>query len=147
MKGREANTTIEMDEVSVHEWKEDDKQQVPLFALKMASPEGPIVSSARIGDRPVVEKVVVQKPYFNKEVETIPMIIYLTPEAKQLWSDQFNPDEEIKSIDIALVVDGVVYQKTTFTSLHGVTNNSFHIMREWSSKEELDAFCERLIQQ
>ena len=147
MKGREANTTIEMDEVSVHEWKEDDKQQVPLFALKMASPEGPIVSSARIGDKPVVEKVVVQKPYFNEEVETIPMIIYLTPEAKQLWSDQFNPDEEIKSIDIALVVDGVVYQKTTFTSLHGVTNNSFYIMREWSSKEELEAFCEQLIRQ
>ena len=147
MKGREANTAIEMDEISVHEWKEDDKQQVPLFALKMASPEGPIVSSARIGDKPVVEKVVVQKPYFNKEVETIPMIIYLTPEAKQLWSDQFNPDEEMKSIDIALVVDGVVYQKTTFTSLHGVTNNSFYIMREWSSKEELEAFCERLIRQ
>ena len=147
MKGREANTTIEMDEISVHEWKEDDKQQVPLFALKMASPEGPIVSSARIGDKPVVEKVVVQKPYFNKEVETIPMIIYLTPEAKQLWSEQFNPNEEMKSIDIALVVDGVVYQKTTFTSLHGVTNNSFYIMREWSSKEELEAFCERLIRQ
>ena len=147
MKGREANTTIEVDEISVHEWKEDDKQQVPLFALKMASPEGPIVNSARIGDKPVVEKVVVQKPYFNKEVETIPMIIYLTPEAKQLWSEQFNPNEEMKSIDIALVVDGVVYQKTTFTSIQGVTNNSFFIMREWSSKEELDAFCERLIRQ
>lgn len=147
MKGRETNTTIEMDEVSVHEWKKDDKQQVPLFALKMASPEGPIVSSSRIGDKPVVEKVVVQKPYFDMEVETIPIIIYLTPEAKQLWSERFNPNEKIKSINIALVVDGVVYQKTTFTSLSGVTNNSFYIMREWSSKEELEAFCERLIRQ
>ena len=126
---------------------DDDGQTVNLYALKMASPEGPLVSSKRLGGKPVVKQITVRESKIDHGEETIPVLLFLTPEAKQLWSEQFDPNEEIKSIDIALVVDGVVYQKTTFTSLHGVTNNSFYIMREWSSKEELDAFCERLIRQ
>ena len=120
-------------------------KSVQLYALRMASPEGPMVSSARIGGKPVVEKVVLKEPYLNNEDEAIPLLFYLTPEAKQLWSENFNPNEEVKSIDIAFVVDGVVYWKTNFTSLQGVVGRSFFIKRKWSSKEELDDFCKRLV--
>ena len=125
----------------------DDEAQVQLYALKMNSPEGPIVSSARIGGTPVVEEVVTRESVFNKDkVEEIPVIIRLTPEAGQLWHDYFQTGEEIKSLDIALVVDGMVYHKTNFTSLHGVTNKSFSIGWIWR-KDKLDDFCERLIRQ
>lgn len=125
----------------------DNEAQVQLYALKMNSPEGPIVSSARIGGKPVVEEVVARESVFNKDQEEkIPVIIRLTPEAGQLWHDYFQTGEEIKSLDIALVVDGMVYHKTNFTSLHGVTNKSFSFGWIWR-KDKLDDFCKRLVKQ
>ena len=125
----------------------DNEAQVQLYALKMNSPEGPIVSSARIGGKPVVEEVVARESVFNKDQEEkIPVIIRLTPEAGQLWHDYFQTGEKIKSLDIALVVDGMVYHKTNFTSLQGVTNKSFSFGWIWR-KDKLDDFCERLIRQ
>ena len=124
----------------------DDGETVNLYALKMASPEGPLVSSKRLGGKPVVEKIRVREPQIDRGEETIPVVIFLTPEAKQLWSEQFDPNEETKSIDIALVIDGVVYKRLNFTSLHGVTNNSFFIHWKWG-KDKLDDFCARLIKQ
>lgn len=125
----------------------DNEAQVQLYALKMNSPEGPIVSSVRIGGKPVVEEVVARESVFNKDQEEkIPVIIRLTPEAGQLWHDYFQTGEEIKSLDIALVVDGMVYHKTNFTSLHGVTNKSFSFGWIWR-KDKLDDFCKRLIRQ
>lgn len=124
----------------------DDGETVNLYALKMASPEGPLVSSKRLGGKPVVEKIRVREPQIDRGEETIPVVIFLTPEAKQLWSEQFDPNEETKSIDIALVIDGVVYKRLKFTSLHGVTNNSFFIHWKWG-KDKLDDFCARLIKQ
>ena len=124
----------------------DDGETVNLYALKMASPEGPLVSSKRLGGKPVVEKIRVREPQIDRGEETIPVVIFLTPEAKQLWSEQFDPNEETKSIDIALVIDGMVYHKTNFTSLHGVTNKSFSIGWIWR-KDKLDDFCARLMKQ
>lgn len=124
----------------------DDGETVNLYALKMASPEGPLVSSKRLGGKPVVEKIRVREPKIDHGEETIPVVLFLTPEAKQLWSEQFDPKEESKSIDIALVVDGVVYRNLNFTSLQGVTNNSFFIHWKWG-KDKLDDFCTRLIRQ
>ena len=124
----------------------DDGETVNLYALKMASPEGPLVSSKRLGGKPVVEKIRVREPQIDRGEETIPVVIFLTPEAKQLWSEQFDPNEETKSIDIALVIDGVVYKRLKFTSLHGVTNNSFFIHWKWG-KDKLDDFCARLMKQ
>ena len=124
----------------------DDGKTVNLYALKMASPEGPLVSSKRIGGKPVVEKIRVREPKIDLGEETIPVVIFLTPEAKQLWSEQFDPNEETKSIDIALVIDGVVYRRLNFISLQGVTNNSFFIHWKWR-KDKLDDFCTRLMKQ
>ena len=112
----------------------------------MASPEGPLVSSKRLGGKPVVEKIRVREPKIDHGEETIPVVIFLTPEAKQLWSEQFDPNEETKSIDIALVIDGVVYRRLNFISLQGVTNNSFFIHWKWG-KDKLDDFCARLMKQ
>ena len=151
MKEQQQKASIEVSDEAIHSWRQDenDPEAVKIYLLKKNSEEGPIVSSSCIGGKPVVEKVVVQKPYFNNELEIIPMVIYLTPEARQLFSEcvKTMPGNGIKSIDIALVVDGVVYQKINFTSIQNVTPNAFYIMREWSSKEELDAFCERLVRQ
>ena len=124
----------------------DDGKTVNLYALKMASPEGPVVSSKRLGGKPVVEKIRVREPQIDRGEETIPVVIFLTPEAKQLWSEQFDPNEETKSIDIALVIDGVVYRRLNFISLQGVTNNSFFIHWTWG-KDKLDDFCARLMKQ
>ena len=124
----------------------DDGKTVNLYALKMASPEGPLVSSKRIGGKPVVERIKVREPKIDHGEETIPVVIFLTPEAKQLWSEQFDPNEETKSIDIALVIDGVVYKRLNFISLQGVTNNSFFIHWKWG-KDKLDDFCARLMKQ
>jgi hypothetical protein len=124
----------------------DEGETVNLYALKMASPEGPLVSSKRLGGKPVVEKIRVREPQIDHGEETIPVVIFLTPEAKQLWSEQFDPNEETKSIDIALVIDGVVYKRLNFTSLQGVTNNSFFIHWKWG-KDKLDDFCARLMKQ
>ena len=124
----------------------DDGKTVNLYALKMASPEGPLVSSKRLGGKPVVEKIRVREPKIDHGEETIPVVIFLTPEAKQLWSEQFDPNEETKSIDIALVIDGVVYRRLNFISLQGVTNNSFFIHWKWG-KDKLEDFCARLIKQ
>ena len=124
----------------------DEGETVNLYALKMASPEGPLVSSKRLGGKPVVEKIRVREPQIDHGEETIPVVIFLTSEAKQLWSEQFDPNEETKSIDIALVIDGVVYKRLNFTSLQGVTNNSFFIHWKWG-KDKLDDFCARLMKQ
>ena len=102
--------------------------------------------SKRLGGKPVVEKIRVREPQIDRGEETIPVVIFLTPEAKQLWSEQFDPNEETKSIDIALIIDGVVYKRLNFTSLHGVTNNSFFIHWKWG-KDKLDDFCTRLMKQ
>ena len=63
----------------------DDGQTVNLYALKMASPEGPIVSSKRIDGKPVVKQITVREPKVDHGEETIPVLFFLTPEAKQLW--------------------------------------------------------------
>ena len=42
-------------------------------------------------------------------------------------------------------MDGVVIQD--WQVMCGIENGKFMIMREWSSKEEIDTFCNRLIKQ
>jgi len=145
MREKESTATIALDETSVHEWKEDEGPQVKLYALKMTSPEGPIISSARIGGKPVLEKIVVQEPRFDKKKwEIIPVNLYLSPEASQLWEEYAKTDKEEHWMDVAVVVDGEVYQQMHIGSLQGVVTNKFFIWRPWE-KDELKEFCNRLI--
>ena len=121
---------------------EDPSDEVRLYVLKKNSQEGPAISSAILGGKPMVKKIVVTKPCKYPSNGSIPMIVVLTPEASQLWY-QFTT--QIAGHRAVLTLDDMVIQD--WKVMCGLDNDSFFIMREWSSKEELDAFCEQLIRQ
>lgn len=121
---------------------EDPSDEVRLYVLKKNSQEGPAISSAILGGKPMVKKIVVTKPCKYPSNGSIPMIVVLTPEASQLWY-QFTT--QIAGHRAVLTLDDMVIQD--WKVMCGLDNGSFFIMREWSSKEELDAFCEQLIRQ
>ena len=142
MVAKEKPTTIGLDATSVHEWKEVEKDQTRMYRLKKTTSEGPAISSAIIGDNPLIQKVEVTRPSKYPSTESVPMIVYLTPEASKLWY-QFTTD--VTGLRAALTLDGVVIQD--WQVMCGLENGSFFIMGKWESKEELEAFCERLIRQ
>ena len=126
----------------IHSWKQDENNpdEVKLYLLKMNSPEGPVISSAVLGGKPIVDKVVVTKPNKYPSVGSVPMIVWMTPEAGQLWHEFI---KHLTGKRGAVSINGVVIQE--WKIMHG--NYCFFIMREWSSKEELEAFCEQLVRQ
>ena len=121
---------------------EDPSDEVRLYVLKKNSQEGPAISSAILGGKPMVKKIVVTKPCKYPSNGSIPMIVVLTPEASQLWY-QFTT--QIAGHRAVLTLDDMVIQD--WKVMCGLDNGSFFIMKEWSSKEELEAFCEQLIRQ
>ena len=142
MESKERPTTLGLDEASIHEWKEEEKPQAKVYMLKKTTPEGPAISSAIMGGKPLVQKVVVNRPSKYPTSESVPIIVKMTPEATQLWH-QFTT--ELTGRQAALSLDGIVFQEWKIQS--GIGNGSFFIMKKWSSKEELDAFCKQLIRQ
>ena len=142
MVANERPTTLGLDETSIHEWKEEEKPQAKVFMLKRATPEGPAISAAILGGKPIVQKVVVNRPRKYPTSESVPIIVNMTPEATQLWY-QFTT--ETTGHQAALSLDGVVFQEWKIQS--GIGNGCFFIMKQWSSKEELESFCNRLIKQ
>ena len=121
---------------------EDPSDEVRLYVLKKNSQEGPAISTEVLGGKPMVQRVEVTKPSKYPSNGSIPMIVVLTPEASQLWY-QFTT--QIAGHRAVLTLDDMVIQD--WKVMCGLDNGSFFIMREWSSKEELDAFCEQLIRQ
>ena len=113
-----------------------------LYALKKTTPEGPAISSAVLGGKPMVVKVTSNCPRRYLNTEQVPIIVFLTPEASRLWY-QFT--SEMRGGKAALTLDGKIIQE--WMIMQGLDNGSFFIMRDWSSKEELKAFCKRLIKQ
>ena len=116
---------------------EDPSDEVRIYVLKKNSQEGPAISSAILGGKPMVKKIVVTKPSKYPSNGSIPMIVVLTPEARQLWSEFTKQPTGKRGV---VTMDGVVVQEC-------LENGCFPIMKEWTSKEELDAFCEQLIRQ
>ena len=139
MRGQQQKVKIEVGNEAIHSWRQDENnpEEVRLYLLKKNSQEGPAISSAILGGKPMVKKIVVTKPYKYPSNGSVPMIVVLTPEARQLWSEF---TKQLIGKRGAVTIDGVVVQEC-------LENGCFPIMREWSSKEELDAFCERLIRQ
>ena len=90
----------------------------------------------------MVAKMVCTHPRKYPNTEPVPMIVYLTPEAAQLWH-QFTT--EVTGHRAALVMDNVVIQD--WKVMCGIENGTFFIMDTWSSKEEMRAFCDRMIKQ
>lgn len=121
---------------------EDPSDEVRLYVLKKNSQEGPAISSAILGGKPMVQRVDVTKPTKYPSNVSVPMIVWLTPEAGQLWHEY---TKRLTGKRGAVSIDGVVVQE--WKIMRNLDNGCFFIMREWSSKEELEAFCEQLIKQ
>lgn len=119
-------------------WVEDEQQRI--YALKKTTPEGPAISSAVIGGKPVIQKVV-HESYRN----TTPMSVHMTPEAAKLWLDLTKKAEQNGPFRCVLSYDGIVYQD--WKVMCGIPGGSFFIMKHWSSKQEFKKFCKDLIKQ
>ena len=113
-----------------------------LYVLKKTTPEGPAISSAVLHGKPMVACVTVTYPHGYPNNDPLQLFVFMTSEARQLW---YRFTTEITGHRTAIVMDGVVIQD--WQVMCGIDNGKFMIMREWSSKEELEAFCERLIRQ
>ena len=142
MTARNSNVAVEMDEESTHAWKENEVQQVRLYALKKTTSEGPAISSAVLDGKPMVAYAVFTHPHKFRNAEPVPIFVFLTSEARQLWY-QFTT--KITGRRVAIVMDDVVIQD--WQVMCGIENGKLMIMREWSSKDEMEAFCEQLIRQ
>ena len=144
MRGQQRKVTIEVGNEAKHSWRQDENnlEEVRLYCMKKNSQEGPAISSAILGGKPMVQRVDVTKPTKYPSNVSVPMIVWLTPEAGQLWLEF---TKHLTGKRGAVSIDGVVVQEWKIMS--NLENGCFFIMREWSSKEELEAFCEQLIRQ
>ena len=113
-----------------------------LYALKKTTPEGPAISSAVMHGKPLVAYVTCTHPRRNPNDEPVQLFVFLTSEVRQRWY-QFTT--KVAGHRTAIVMDGVVIQD--WQVMCGIENGKLMIMREWSSKEEVDAFCNRLVKQ
>lgn len=143
-EGQRQEAKMEIGAEAMHSWKQDDGQsdEVRLYVLKKNSQEGPAISSAVLGGKPMVQRVEVTKPSKFPSNGSVPMIVCLTSEASQLWREFTT---QIAGHRAVLTLDGMVIQD--WKVMCGLDNGSFFIMKEWSSKEELDDFCKRLVRQ
>ena len=144
MEGQRQEAKMGIGDGAMHSWKQDENhpEGVQLYLLKKNSQEGPAISSAILGGKPMVKKMWVTKPHKYPSYGSVPMIVALTPEAGQLLREFAKHNTGKRG---AVSIDGVVVQEWKIMS--NLENGCFFIMREWSSKEELDAFCERLVRQ
>ena len=129
---------------AMHSWRQDESNPkgVQLYLLKKNSLDGPAISSMALEGKPMVQRVDVTKPTKYPSNVSVPMIVWLTPEAGQLLREFA---KHLTGKRGAVSIDGVVVQEWKIMS--NLENGCFFIMREWSSKEELEAFCEQLIRQ
>ena len=129
---------------AMHSWRQDESNPkgVQLYLLKKNSQAGPAISSMALEGKPMVQRVDVTKPTKYPSNVSVPMIVWLTPEAGQLLREFA---KHLTGKRGAVSIDGVVVQEWKIMS--NLENGCFFIMREWSSKEELEAFCEQLIKQ
>jgi len=144
MKSKESSFEMGLDKESYHVWKNEDDSghQMRLYALKKTTLEGPAISSEVMGGKPMVAYVEFTYPRRYPNTEPVPIYVFLTSETRQLW---YRFTTEIAGQRTAIVMDDVVIQD--WQVMCGIDNGKFMITREWSSKEEVEAFCEQLIKQ
>ena len=100
------------------------------------------ISSEVLGGKPMVQHVEVTVPGKKSDPDLVQINVTLTPEASMQW---YRFTNEIKGHHAALYLNGIKVQDWQIKC--GISNGSFFIMKERSSKEELEAFCEQLIRQ
>lgn len=119
----------------------ENQQDSRIFALKKATSQGPAISSDVMGGKPIIQSVETSVSSKNDD-GYVPIIVQMTPDASQLWS-QFT--REIAGHNAALVIDGVVVQEWYVQC--EINNGQFFIMHKWSSDDEQEEFCEMLVRQ
>ena len=119
----------------------DTQKDSRIFALKKATPQGPAISSGVMGGKPIIQSVETSVSCKNDD-GYVPIIVHLTSEASQLWS-QFT--REIAGRYAALVIDGVVVLEWYVQC--EINNGHFFIMHKWSSDDELEEYCRKLLRQ
>lgn len=100
------------------------------------------ISSEIMDGKPLIMNVLVNKPCKYPTIDSVPIIAEFTPEAARLWQ-QFTT--RAKGHRAALYLDGVEVQNWQIQC--GIDNGCFFIMKNWSSKEELETFIRRLVRQ
>jgi len=126
--------------------QETDGQQQRLYALKKTTEEGPAISSAVLGGQPVVDRVTVTYGSKNRFRTEEPLIyVYMTPAASNLWY-KFTENGSLRPEDFraAVCLDGMVYQDWLVN--RGISNGLF-FFNPIGSREEVEAFCGRLVKQ
>ena len=145
MAGNGRQVTMEIEGISVHSWNENDGGQVKLYALKKTTPEGPAISSAVLGGKPVVERATHGPKYSNRKPAQYGVFVDMTPEAAQLWSEFTRKAANSPgSSRAAFCLDGEVYQE--WTVVGEVASGSFFVMNVWT-KDDVKAFCKRMVKQ
>lgn len=136
-------TAVEDNDSLAYRWSADTSELV-LYTLKKTTETGPAISSALLGRKPLVKRVE-PEPY-NKGTSTSVMVSMM-PEATLLFTRMTeNALLQPKPVDAAVVMDGKVYQKWRINNVVGTGGFFIYTAPDWS-KEEVEAFCGRLIRE
>lgn len=135
-------TMVEDNDSLVYRWSADTTELV-LYTLKKTTEIGPAISSAVLGGKPLVKRLDTG-PY--KEGTFTAIILELMPEATILFKRM--TEEALlqpQPVNIAVVIDGQVYQEWRIAN--AVCSAFFINANPNWSKDEVEAFCNRLIKQ
>ena len=100
------------------------------------------ISSEVLGGKPMVQHVEVTVPSKKSDPDMVQINVTLTPEASMQW---YRFTNEIKGHHAALYLNGNQIQDWEIKC--GISTGGFFIRKEYSSKEELEAFCNQLVRQ
>lgn len=135
-------TMVEDNDSLVYRWSADTTE-LALYTLKKTTEVGPAISSAVLGGKPLVKRLETG-PY--KEGTFTAIMLELMPEATILFKRM--TEEALlqpQPVNIAVVIDGQVYQEWRIAN--AVCSAFFINANPNWSKDEVEAFCNMLIQQ
>ena len=135
-------TMVEDNDSLVYRWSADTTE-LALYTLKKTTEVGPAISSAVLGGKPLVKRLETG-PY--KEGTFTAIMLKLMPEATILFK-RMTEDALLQPqpVNIAVVIDGQVYQEWRIAN--AVCSAFFINANPNWSKDEVEAFCKRLIKQ
>ena len=135
-------TMVEDNDSLVYRWSADTTE-LALYTLKKTTEVGPAISSAVLGGKPLVKRLETG-PY--KEGTFTAIMLELMPEATILFK-RMTEDALLQPqpVNIAVVIDGQVYQEWRIAN--AVCSAFFINANPNWSKDEVEAFCNMLIQQ
>ena len=119
---------------------DDNQPDLRLYALKKNG-NGPAISSKVLGGKPLVQRVETSTSSRNSGEDT-PIMVYMMPEASALWSEF---TDEVKGHNVALSMDGEVVQEWYVNCQ--ISNGQFFFIKNWSSDDELEEYCKKLVRQ